>query len=229
MALPKTAASLTSLPTELLLLISQDMTYSDIESFWHTSRHFSAALPKPSNAQLFEAKGSAKSHGQTLITCGGCLRLLPHVRFSTKILIRRKTRMPVPYNSEERGSMSSLTNLFGEAAAEAGAARQREQFCNKCGSRPLPGAYRYQKGEVWDIENGLWFLRCQKCGLCEQTSGVPLDEKRQRQREGELCRRCFKLERKKRSPGEGGSYPSPRKEPAVPPVLPVPSMRAVTQ
>lgn len=227
MALPKTPASLTSLPTELLLLISKDMTYSDIQSFRHTSRHFFAALSKPSNAQLVEAKGSAKSHGQTLIACGGCLRLLPHVRFSTKMLIRRKIWATVPYNNVERSeTMSSPTDLFGSgSSASACELRKHEQFCNKCGSRPLPGPYRYQRGEVWDIEKGLWFLRCQRCGLCEQRSGVPLDEKRRRQRE-ELCRRCFKLEEKKRSPGKGGSYLSPRKEPAHPPVH---SMRTVTQ
>lgn len=226
MALPNPPASLTSLPTELLLLISQDMTYTDIQSFRRTSRHFFTALPEASNAHLVEAKGSAKSHGQTLIACGGCLRLLPHVRFSTKMLIRRKARATVPYNTLERetkksATNQSATNLFGSAVPVASGSKYREQFCNKCGSRPLPGPHRYQKGEVWDIEKGLWFLRCQTCGFCEQTSGVPLDENRRRQRE-ELCRRCFKVAEKKRSPKKNRDYPSPPKEPKIPPV---PSMR----
>lgn len=139
--------SLSSLPTELLLLVSQDMTYTDIQSFRCTSRHFSFALPKPSNAQLVEAKESAKSHGQTLIACGGCLRLLPHVRFSTKMLIRRRTPATVPSNTVEREAKSSATSLFGSAVPVSSGSKYREQFCNKCGSRPLPGPYRYQKGE----------------------------------------------------------------------------------
>lgn len=214
MASPKTPVSPTSLPTELLFLIAEDMTYSDIQAFRHTSRHFYAALPKPSNAQLVEAKAAAKSLHQTLIACGGCLRLLPHIRFSTKMLIRRKTRPKIPYNTIERTETKSPpTNLVGTAASTSTSkSRKHEQFCNKCGCRPLPGPYRYERGEAWDINAGLWFLRCQKCGLCEQTLGVALDEERSRQRE-ELCRRCFKQEAKEKSLRNHGSYPLPPKEP----------------
>ena len=220
----RSPASLTSLPTELLLLIYQDMTYSDIQAFRHTSRHFSAALPKPSNAQLVEAKDSAKSLGQTLLACGGCLRLLPHIRFSTKMLIRR-TWATGPYNTLHRETKSPPTNLFGSVtSASSSQSRNHEQFCNKCGSRPLPGPYRYQRGQVWDIEKGLWFLRCPRCGLCEQTSGLLLHEKRRRR--DDLCRRCFKLEvKEKREVSKGRRYPSPPNDKTPP----VPSMGAITQ
>lgn len=225
MASAKAPASLTSLPTELLLSIVNDLTYQDLQALRTTSHFFAAVLPPASKSQLLQARAQAKLAGHTLIACAGCFRLIPHVRFSTKMLIRRRKRTSVQaLNSTPGSSAASEPSSHSVISPQSSSSHQYEMFCNKCGCRPLPGTYRYQRGEVWDIEKGLWFLRCKKCGLCEQTSSVLLDDKRRRKPE-ELCRRCFKQEEKMnkvRSSPE--SHPRER---SVPP--PVPARRAVTQ
>ena len=171
MALPA-LASLSTLPTELLEIIIHDLDYNSIQALRSSALIFSCTVPRPRTPKILSAKSAAQLAGNTLIACGGCLRLLPHTRFSTKMLIRRRS----PH---------------ADIAKKA-------RFCNLCGIRDLPGEYRYQPGEVFDNHAGEWFLRCAVCGECKRTLAVPLDEVRRR-KEVATCRKCE--QRARRSQG----------------------------
>lgn len=193
MSLLTTPPTLASLPTELLVMISQDLTYNDYQSLRSTSHLFVTLLPLPSDAQLLEAKSVAKSSRHTLIACGGCLRLLPHTEFSTKMLIGQHRRFSEPYESPQESKTSSRPLDQVVAAGKTSGIPSRERFCNNCGRRALPGRYRYQLGDIWDNNYGVWWLRCERCGVCERISSVsdPIDRERRLKRVA-ACRQCFR-------------------------------------
>lgn len=169
---PPTRPSLASLPTELLVSICADFAYADIQSLRYTSRIFSAILSPPSEAELLRLHSATEARRATLIGCGGCLRLFSSTRFSTRMVIRHRTRTRGRIEIQPSKFLPECctVNTYSFPPApkqQLPAVRLKEPFCNRCGSRPLPGPYRYQLGEIWDTNSGAWFLRCESCGKCE--------------------------------------------------------------
>lgn len=70
------------------------------------------------------------------------------------------------------------------------------RFCNECGSRPLPGPYRYQLGEIWH-EGGTSSVRCIRCEECK-----PFDVKTRARCCVQVCPDCARSEQK----GEGRGH-----------------------
>lgn len=53
-------------------------------------------------------------------------------------------------------------NMSGTLAGRRGL-NAKLRFCNECGTRPLPGEFRYELGVYWMDESGREILRCKIC------------------------------------------------------------------
>ena len=92
----------------------------------------------------------------------------------------------IPYDFVSAAMMlSNVVPAFPPSPSQpAKGTLPEHRLCNACGVRDLPGKHRYQLGERWDDEFGIWHVRCVRCEKIK----VAQREK------GEVCFGCWSEE-----------------------------------
>jgi hypothetical protein len=142
--------SLLRLPTELKLLIIQNLDLVDQICLKMTCQPFNALIPRLAMPQLLEVELSpyATQSGKERYACKDCLRLLPKTAFGDQMVKGKKGK-----NGTYR----------------------ENRFCVQCGINPRPGTTRYSRGACIERQ-GEHFVVCLRCakygrgaveGLCK--------------------------------------------------------------
>lgn len=180
-------AAILALPLELYHLIAFFLSYNSLQALRLTCRTlFTSVLP--THSQLLDAEIQPWAQETELLTCIGCLRLRHKKRFSTN---KRNPPPPpymdlIPYDFVSAAMMlSNVVPAFPPSPSQpAKGTLPEHRLCNACGVRDLPGKHRYQLGERWDDEFGIWHVRCVRCEKIK----VAQREK------GEVCFGCWSEE-----------------------------------
>lgn len=168
---PQRTMSLSSMPTELQLLIISHLPVLESQVLRMTNRHFrSLILPAtPPASELIEAQDTAFLKGRNLIYCGSC----HHLRKASdpKMGLRAPdSRFCIPCGSK-RFSVTEEEDF------------DVQEFLRK---------FRYQPGERW-TEGGVEFVKeyCVWCRYCRAMLGSP-DPVEEFEKYGRrICRKCL--------------------------------------
>lgn len=63
-------------------------------------------------------------------------------------------------------------------------------LCLECGTRPLPGEFRYKKGDIWQAGE-VEMIRCPMCGECEETMRAGVKGSTYVNTARDKCRKCY--------------------------------------
>lgn len=134
--------SLLRIPTELKLLIIQNLELVDQICLKMTCQTFNNLIPRLDMPQLLEVELSAygTQEGKERYACKDCLRLLPKTAFGDQMVKGKKGK-----NGTYR----------------------ENRFCVQCGINPRPGTTRYSRGACIERQ-GEHFVVCLRCAQYER-------------------------------------------------------------
>jgi hypothetical protein len=142
--------SILKIPTELKLLIIQNLDLVDQICLKMTCQTFNTLIPRLAMPQLLEVERSAygTQEGKERYACKDCLRILPKTAFGDQMV------------KDKKGKNGTY---------------RENRFCVQCGINPRPGTTRYSRGDCIERQ-GEHFVVCLRCakygrgaveGLCK--------------------------------------------------------------
>lgn len=145
--------SLPSLPTELQLQIISHLSFFDKHSLSLISPHFRNLIPPPTYEELL-------AYEQSTVTSETCCE--------NEYCHRLKNWRQGDWATWPVCKQLRPRTKFGTYGEEIWSRTTYLYLCLECGTRPLPGEFRYKKGDIWQAGE-LEMIRCPVCDDCGET------------------------------------------------------------